>query len=502
MRRKPILFVLVGLVLVSLLAVAARGLEQVQARQVLYDYLDEALLASQQSKDTVRWTKPVAALSRPFTSFDEEKLGRTISEAWAAFAAAEGSGEIAFLPDYFSGVALARAREAAVSARDTRTRMVNLTYAGSPVFYHLDGSVFQARFDTLSVRFAEKADGLAFFRATRDVNITTLMNESSGWRVYAHERQAVKEIEHQAAPKVSSRLAGINYYPAATPWSAFWDHFDLAVIEHDFDEIVKLGANSVRIFLPRETFLGKAREAHLRNLSMLLQAADERSLFVVPTLFDLKGSYSLATWSDDTAYLQQVLPTIDRHPAVAFVDLKNEPDLDFAIHGRGQVEAWLRAMSVAHRELAPEVPLTVGWSAAEHAGIAAGAFDLITYHEYAPLEGLTERLKKVQQLADGKPVMITEIGASAWSALWGWPGSPRGQAHELSVRLEALADADGIFVWTLHDFPNPDPAAIGHSPWVRNLQARFGLIDETGAPRPAAKIVKSGFADFLKGQDQ
>ena len=63
----------------------------------------------------------------------------------------------------------------------------------------------------------------------------------------------------------------------------------------------------------------------------------------------------------------------------------------------------------------------------------------------------------------------------------------------IEQRLAALAPADGIFVWTLHDFPDPDPAAVGTSPWNTRLQANFGLLDFNGTAKPAATVVTSAF---------
>jgi endo-1,4-beta-mannosidase len=89
---------------------------------------------------------------------------------------------------------------------------------------------------------------------------------------------------------------------------------------------------------------------------------------------------------------------------------------------------------------------------------------------------------------------VTEIGTSSYELAMGLPGSPDEQAASLSARLEALASADGVLIWTLHDFPEIDASAVGASPWVERLQSAFGLIAADGSEKPAATAVRSAFA--------
>jgi endo-1,4-beta-mannosidase len=59
--------------------------------------------------------------------------------------------------------------------------------------------------------------------------------------------------------------------------------------------------------------------------------------------------------------------------------------------------------------------------------------------------------------------------------------------------LAALGAADGVFVWTLHDFPQVEAAAVGGSPWVKRIQSHFGLVSADGIEKPAAEAVREGF---------
>jgi hypothetical protein len=239
----------------------------------------------------------------------------------------------------------------------------------------------------------------------------------------------------------------------------------------------------------------------LQKLRQLLQAAQDQDLLVVPTLFDMRGGYEPSLWADDFVELQNVLPVLAAAPNIAFVDLKNEIDLDFKRNGEGTVKAWLFAMMTSARLIAPKLAYTVGWSSAE-AAMAEGMtnlVDVVTYHDYRAVAEASNRLDKVRAQSAGKPVIVTEIGASSWSALFSYPASPAKQAATLADRGAALQKADGLFVWTLHDFPKPDPAVLGHSPWHKSLQSQFGLFDAAAQEKPAAAAVRLLFNSLLKG---
>jgi len=131
-------------------------------------------------------------------------------------------------------------------------------------------------------------------------------------------------------------------------------------------------------------------------LEALLSIAEEKNIQVIPTLFDLKQDYGLGTWADDTIYLERVSAVLQNSDAVAFVDLKNEPDLDFKHHGTAKVSAWLKIIEALTRQFAPDLPLTIGWSASEYADVMINQMDVVTYHDYAPIDGAADRLHIVR----------------------------------------------------------------------------------------------------------
>jgi hypothetical protein len=480
---------------------AARGLASALERPVLYRYFDEALARLPEPLSAVDWQQ-APVLDRPLQRADQATVARRLTEAWAAHASALATGNAAYLPDQFSGTALIRATQAATVPG---ANMVVLHQRATPVFFHRDGSLLQVTSEALTARFLLKQGALAGYRLTTDRTVTTLMNEAAGWRVFGHMREAATPVAPARTPYPhDKRLAGVNYYPADTPWALFWPQFDRAVIAADMARIRDLGGNALRIFLQRDAFLDPdAAPRNLENLRALLVEADRAGLQVVPTLFDLRGGYEPGLWANDLLWLRAVLPVLQAAPNIAYVDLKNEPDLDYAAHGRGLVQAWLMTMAAAARQMAPGLPLTIGWSRADTATDLVDQVDLVSYHDYQPPEGAADRLAMLRRAAGGKPVHLTETGASSWSmALGVLPHSPRSQAAVLEDRLTGLSDLGGLFLWTLHDFPEPDARAVGRSPWRKGLQSSFGLIGGDGREKPAAAVARRAFQSILKGSTQ
>lgn len=496
---------------------AAIGLAAAMERSQTFRYFDEVMTGLVQPPSGIVWREN-ADLDRPFTKPDAYEVGRALTEAWGLYSAALSTGDAQFLPDRFSGPALSRAKHASNNPdgpgpKQTLTVSVSMAVLHQnprPVFHHMDGSILVLEDRPLTARFAlDGAQKLTDLRLTLDATVTVLMNESTGWHVFAHEMRgssALAPTRAQASalrPTVDlPRLGGINYYPAATPWRQFWPSYDEAIIAKDLDLVRDLGANTIRIFLPRSDFLDPTLQAtNLLRLEALLYLASARDLKVIPTLFDLKGDYAQHLWAHDDAMLRAVVPILAASPAVVMVDLKNEPDLDYATHGEGVVQAWLAAMAATVRQIAPDLPLTVGFSAVDPAITlppqVQGWLDVVSYHDYAPIEGSTTRLATAKANAGGRPVMVTEIGNTSWTLSAGFPSSNEKQAQDVEGRLNALAAADGLLIWTLHDFPDPDPLAIGASPWVRGLQSSFGLYDPAGLEKPAGALTRTFFAEYL-----
>ncbi|MDD9920865.1 MAG: hypothetical protein OXQ92_01085, partial [Boseongicola sp.] len=282
---------------------AAVAFDAAQTTRVNYKYIASALNETPEREVAVSWNAPESPLVRSFTEADEVLIGRALQEAWQIHAIAQDSGNPELVADRFTGVAQERAALSVEDASKHGGRMVVLSQTATPRFYHKDGSLFQAHVEMVVARYlSSDGDALDAMRVTRETGTATLLNESNGWRVMSWERKTAEPI-NPVQVAFSGELFGLNYYPAETPWRDFWPSFNDDAVARDFDRMVDLNANSVRIFLTRDAFLGKSSDAALKNLEKMLALAGEKGLQVVPTLFDLKQDFSLGSWADDAQYL-------------------------------------------------------------------------------------------------------------------------------------------------------------------------------------------------------
>ena len=488
------LAVFLGLVL-WLIWMAAGFYARLSENAVTYRYISDALDQRLIYPSRVTWLPPDRPLDRPMTYADEEQVEKIIDKAWSALTLAQITGDSAVLTDSFTGVAYARAEQAVAEAHKHGGLISVLSSTARPVFFHKDASLLQLEVDTFAVRALLTEDRVEHHSLTRDRNIVTLLNGDYGWRISNLRRIGNEPAQALGVAAPKAGRAGFNYYPAATPWTLFWSAYEPAIIETDFARIRNLGADSIRIFLTYDAFLDpETSEQSVERLRHLLATAEKNGLSVVPTLFDLKSDFSPVTWVNDAAYLDVILPIVSEAASVIYVDLKNESDLDFKAHGKAKTLTWLKTMLAYMRDRAPELAATVGWSNAASAPLLVRELDVVSYHDYANVDEAGIRFQAVKAAAAGKPVAVTEIGYSAYAVLFGLPSSPRRQADKLAQHLDALRGADGVYIWTLHDFVRHDAAAIGRSPWRRRLETKFGLLDAKGREKPAAGVFRNTFA--------
>ena len=235
---------------------AAQAFEAAQETRISYRYISNALAPQAATHETVRWRPAEGTLVRPFTSVDEVLIGRALQEAWQSLAVAQENNVPELLADRFTGIAEERATLSVTDAAEYGGRMVVLSQEATPVFFHKDGSLFQARVDMVVSRYLSGSGELDTFHITRENGVATLLNESNGWRLMSWERRAVEPLT-QSNATFSGKLVGLNYYPSETPWRDFWPAFDEAKVAEDFDRMADLNANSVRVFLTRDAFLGE-----------------------------------------------------------------------------------------------------------------------------------------------------------------------------------------------------------------------------------------------------
>ncbi len=322
----------------------------------------------------------------------------------------------------------------------------------------------------------------------------TLLLEDGFWRI----RHLVKLESDRHAKKNSDtflkteRVKGINYYPQANPWDMFGDSFDRNTIASDFKIISSNGLNSIRIFVPYASF-GKANvnTDKLEQLISLLDLAESANLKVMVTLFDFYGDYSVLDWTLTQRHAKTIVNTIKNHKALAYWDIKNEPNLDFKSRGETLVIAWLDNMIDFIKTQDSNHPVTIGWSNAESSLILKEKLDFVSFHYYEDIDDLIKTYNHLKTEIPNKPVVISEYGMSSYRGLWNPFGHSEKKQAEYHKSIQSLFNKNNIpfMSWTLYDFSEIPKEVVGRLPWRQNTQKYFGFIDQNGNKKPAFKYL-------------
>ena len=287
-------------------------------------------------------------------------------------------------------------------------------------------------------------------------------------------------------------IKGINYYPAEYPWQLFWNNYDSLIIEADFKIISELGMNTVRIFLPFNDFDHKTNvEANLANLSKLLDTAEAYNLYVIPTLFDLPIGYEVQQYAKYHNQLKRILTSVSHKPALLSWNIKNEPDLDFQIHGSQETLHWLRYMINKAKIYDPIHPVTISWSTPEHLTLLSDELDYLSFHMYLSDDNWETQINNLTATL-AKPIVLEEFGLSTRSGLKNLLGaSEHEQANYLEECISKANDHQiPWMLWTLHDFKQIPDGVFGWKPWVKAKQKRFGIMRIDGTPKKIYPNIK------------
>lgn len=480
-NRVQIMVILSGIIAFAVLALAFGVLFKPQSEYVL---LQDVLDPVSENRYSVSWVSPSAPVIGRFGLDDQNTYEQVLQDYLSGKLANVDRGRIE-----------PNAQLAAQSAPGSK-RSIRLRSRVMPVLLLKNKSlaVFQVETDTL-VLGIDPADG-RLVRTQIETRFETIRIASTRLGLSVRHVEATRTAQamsFDAGVGFSAKLGGFNYYPASAPWDVFWREFPVAEIRSDFQRMNELGANSVRIFLNRTAFESiETRAVSLERLMQLLDIAKENDLRVIVTCFDFGRGYNLKGLAEDWTHLDGILAVAARHDAVALIDLKNEPDLDFDLWGQARVEAWLATLSTLAKASYPEGQVTIGWSNAEDAQRLTDYVDVVSFHDYAPAKTLEARIATLKQAATGKAVMLTEIGHSRW----GVNPFRQSQAEAYANQLSQVSALDGVFVWTLNDFDHVPNTVAGWRPWRKAMQAKYGLDDKSAA------LVSAFFEWFATRRDR
>ena len=350
---------------------------------------------------------------------------------------------------------------------------------------------------------------------------------------------------------------GVNYWPRrkAMYW---WSQFEVDEVREEFEIIASLGLSLVRVFLLWEDWQpapDTVDQTALRNLETVCSIAGDLGLQLDVTFFTghMSGPSWPPTWmlrpdqpvpprvrqvvnggspvncgyanpftdpeirQAAELLLQTVVSRLNDHPAIAFWNLGNEPDLFAWPPDPASGRAWVRRMTSLIRELDPDTPVTCGLhvdSLLQDNGLRVNdvfdEVDLAVMHGYpmyiswanSPMDpDFVPFLCALTSALCGKPTLMEEFGGCTEargkpSATWKWTGygRPREQfmaaEEELAVYMDQVlprlikAGATGALVWCYADYT---PDLYGRPPCDQSLHERhFGLVRPDGSLKPHA----------------
>lgn len=481
-------------------------------------------------QERVTWLpdQPAAAAGRPLEPYTRERIAGAYLYGWAQWGIAYELQQPYNLKSYFISPALDAVSLAVTStvAAGWQIHQSNLQHTLALTFYSDDGSVVAFRdHNAHLVQQVVNADqSLVAVQESTNVYDVVMRLVDGEWHIRDLVRRGngpplsatvaptatVDTATNQALSpppdfvRVQGNqlwlagqpfvIAGINYYPQASPWTEFWPAYQTGQTIADLDLIRQLGLNTVRIFISYKDFgADKVQLTEITKLRHFLDQAHARHLKVIVTLFDHHTDHHVSTWAADGRHLAGLIPHVADHPAILAWDIKNEPDRDYGFNTQPLVDGWLRYVARTVRRYDPHHLITIGWSRPEAAAGLTDLVDFVSFHYFEELADYSPRLEKLLAAADGKPVVLQEFVMSTWNSFWPHGHTELEQAHYYAdlLRQHRQYPTAGYMVWTLHDFDHV-PLAEFNTPWQRATQANMGLQRRDGSWKPAAAIIRPG----------
>lgn len=250
----------------------------------------------------------------------------------------------------------------------------------------------------------------------------------------------------------------------------------------DFEAMRRLGANTVRTFTPPPRWLlDEASRANLRVVVGIPWAQH------VCFLEDRDAA------RDARARVHRVATSIGAHPALFALLVGNETPPDVVRWERpDRVARFVGQLADTARNAAPNALVSyANFPPTEY--LELDCVDFLSFNVYlerAP--DLRRYLARLQNLADERPLVLTEIGLD--SARAGESAQAQGLAQQLDVAFRSGVAGAFVFSFTDEWFSLDEREPEGGffvDDWA------FGLVDADRRPKPAYETVRSRFASAI-----
>ena len=304
-RFKAVTWLLFALVIIGMTLVAVRQVSEL----ILYfqEGADPASALNIQPNEPLDWPIDLTwradanqsgrdlDRSRDLDPFTRSQIESAYKRAWLQWHFSYTKGEAFGLETYFTGPALAAVEDSIANANEQglSVAQVDTRHDLEVTFFSAAGSIiaFTDHHATVMQMVWDEAGELVFSaETTATYDVVMLLNDGR-WRIRHWLRTA--DVPLSQSPRQATlpdNIAGINYYPQATPWELFWPDYDRDIIADDFELMAAIGLNAVRIFIPYEQFgADQVDEALLDKVIALLDQAKRDHIGVIVTLFDFRS---------------------------------------------------------------------------------------------------------------------------------------------------------------------------------------------------------------------
>lgn len=431
----------------------------------------------------------------PASDYLKQTVLQDYLQAWKWYNACLEYNDYRGLQDYFD-------KEIAQRIIDTKSypekkiAQVDLSHHITIEHLSLDYTVVVIQ-DQVKLLTHMDVDSSTLLQRQVDYNCEVHMTLQDGqWKVFNWTFEPISNSE-DIAPEIQKKLQyitkmkGINYYPATSPWLSFWSTFDANVVDRDFARIKKLGLNTVRVFLTTEQMgRGEINTKSVEKFDKLLVLAEKHGLSVLPTLFDFPIGFEMYTYPSYYRQLEFFLSKYRDNTTIIAWNIKNEPDLDFKYHGKDKVMPWLTYMLSEAQDLDPYHPITIGWADPQYAFNFAEDVDYISIHHYRSVDELQEAYNDLSVY--NKPIAIEEFGYSSASSIWNLYQHSEDKQTDIVFESISFAEKNNMpwLMWTLYDFEDAPKEVFGWKPWIKSAQKGFGLITTEGKIKPLTKKLR------------
>lgn len=403
---------------------------------------------------------------RPLEPFRRDEITSDYLLAHEELSHAHFTGETIGLRSYFQSGAL---EDALLMGQGPRGTMVDWKHRLRLHFYAPDGATV-AFSDTYWYVLASGQFSTRLAERTLEV---VMQLDDGNWRIHHWRLLAERPLSVRLLPVTTAGVRGVNYQPRSHPFDLFGPGYEPREVISDMRISRMLGLSTLRVFVPYPPSPG-----YRQRLEDFLNLAQAQQMKVIVTLLDSYTHYRFEDFPNVFAHLEELAPLL-RHPAVWLIDIKNEPDRDYARAGERLVVEFLRAWSRAVRYYSSK-PITVGFIE-PHPDLVP-EIEVLSFHHYGTP---AELLRRIEGLAKyQKPLLLEEFGFHTQRNKLPDPHTELEQAHYYERVLQIARRHNlGWLAWTLYDFDR------GTMPGGRAVEKHLGLLRADSTPKPVVQVL-------------